>query len=167
MPAATHKVVREGLMAGIIGAVAVAVWFLVLDLIAGRPFFTPYVLGDALLSVFDPRHPSDGMFVTVAAYTVFHFAAFMLVGLLVSVIVNRADQTPSVLAGLLVLFVAIELAFQGLVALLEQATALRGLAWYQVMVGNLIAALVMGGYLWWMHPALREEFAHALDGTGE
>ena len=39
---------QEGMIAGILGAAAVAVWFLLLDALAGRPFWTPTVLGTAL-----------------------------------------------------------------------------------------------------------------------
>ena len=47
-----HSIVREGLIAGFLGATAVAVWFFVVDLIGGRPLFTPNALGVGLLSVF-------------------------------------------------------------------------------------------------------------------
>ncbi len=38
-------VAREGLMAGLLVAVTVAVWFLLYDLAAGRPLRTPALLG--------------------------------------------------------------------------------------------------------------------------
>ena len=47
-----HSIVREGLIAGFLGATAVAVWFFVVDLIGGRPLFTPNALGEGLLSIF-------------------------------------------------------------------------------------------------------------------
>jgi hypothetical protein len=42
------RVLREGFWAGCIGAGAVAAWFFVIDLINGRPFFTPAMLGSAV-----------------------------------------------------------------------------------------------------------------------
>ena len=39
------RILREGFIAGLIGAGAVALWFLIVDTIAGRPFFTPAMLG--------------------------------------------------------------------------------------------------------------------------
>ena len=39
------RILREGFIAGLIGAGAVALWFLIVDMIAGRPFFTPAMLG--------------------------------------------------------------------------------------------------------------------------
>src|SRR5207237_708962 len=41
------RILREGFIAGLIGAGAVALWFLIVDVIAGRPFFTPAMLGSA------------------------------------------------------------------------------------------------------------------------
>src|SRR3954464_606545 len=36
-----NKVVKEGIVTGLIGAVVVAIWFFLFDLLRGRPFFTP------------------------------------------------------------------------------------------------------------------------------
>ena len=164
----TRIVVREGLIAGAIGATSVALWFLILDLIAGRPLFTPQVLGQALFSVLGPppddaAHLLDTTTVQLIGYTIFHYAAFIAVGLLAAYVLELAHEEPSVLLGFIILFVAFEIGFHGLVALLQQTTVLGALAWYQVMLGNLIAASFMGVYLWRAHPEIGEELAHALD----
>jgi hypothetical protein len=159
-----HSIVREGLMAGFLGATAVAVWFFVVDLIGGRPLFTPNVLGEGLLSVFG-RSPEPRA-LNIIGYTIFHYAAFTLVGMLAVVLVHAGERIPSVLAGSMILFVAIELGFYGLVALLQQ-TVLGNFAWYQILAGNLLAALLMGTYLWRSHPAMREGLVRALEGTAE
>ena len=163
MMAARHNVLREGLITGFIGATAVAVWFLIVDAVAGHPLHTPNVLGTALLDVFGPRG-MEGVFAHVAIYTVFHYAAFALVGVLVAMIVHRAESQPAILALLLVLFVVIEMGFYGLTAILSNSGILGELAWYQIGAANLIAALLMGTYVYRLHPALRQEFAHALGG---
>ena len=62
------------------------------------------------------------------------------------------------------LFAAVEVGFYAFAGLLEQATALGSLAWYNVMIGNVLAAAAMGTYLLRAHPVLREQFAHAIDG---
>ena len=159
-----HSIVREGLIAGVLGATAVAVWFFVVDLIGGRPLFTPNVLGEGLLSVFG-RSP-ESRAVNIIGYTIFHYAAFTLVGMLAVVLVHTGERIPSVLAGSMILLVAIELGFYGLVALLQQ-TVLGNLAWYQILAGNLLAALLMGTYLWRSHPAMREGLVRALEGTAD
>jgi hypothetical protein len=164
MPTQSHSIVREGMVAGVLGATAVAVWFFIVDLIGGRPLFTPRVLGEGLLSVFG-RSP-EAEVTQVIAYTVFHYAIFLLVGLLAAVLVHAGERRPSVLAGSMILFVAFELGFHGLVALLQE-TVLGNLAWYQILAGNLLAAALMGTYLWRAHPALRKGLVSALEGTSD
>jgi hypothetical protein len=164
MRTGTHSIVREGVITGFLGATAVAVWFFVIDLIGGRPLFTPNALGEGFLSVFG-RSP-ESMAVNVIAYTIFHYAAFSLVGIIAIVLIHAGERTASVLAGSMILFVAIELGFYGLVALLQE-TALGNLAWYQILAGNVLAAAVMGTYLWRSHPALRSGLVRALDGTAD
>lgn len=161
-------ILREGLIAGAIGATSVAIWFLILDTIAGQPLQTPAVLGRALFSVLGPP-PTDGVHlldqpaVHLIGYTIFHYVAFIAVGTLASYVLDWAHDEPSVLLGFIILFVAFEIGFHGLVALLQQTTILGALVWYQVMIGNLIAAALMGVYLWRAHPEIADELAHALD----
>lgn len=158
-----EKTVREGFIAGFLGATSIAIWFLVVDTVEGRPFFTPTVLGIGLLSVFGPRG-DEGVVAQVIAYTIFHYGMFLGIGVLVSYIVHRAEKDDTVLAVALILFVALEVGFYGLVAVLSQSRQLGSLAWYQVLAGNLIAAATMGTYIWRTHPELRRELEHALVG---
>ena len=39
-----HNFLREGALTGFIGATAIAVWFLIVDTVTGRPFYTPEFL---------------------------------------------------------------------------------------------------------------------------
>src|SRR5262250_1000344 len=136
-----HSIVREGLLAGFLGATAVEGWFFIVDVFGGRPLFTPNILGGGLLSVFG-RSPEPRV-VNIIGYTIFHYAAFTGVGMLAVLLVHQGERMPSVLAGAMILFVAIELGFYGLVALLQE-TVLGNFAWYQVLAGNLLAAALMG-----------------------
>ena len=45
----SHSIPAEGTDVGIIGGLAVALWFLILDTIAGHPFLTPSLLGQVVL----------------------------------------------------------------------------------------------------------------------
>jgi putative oxidoreductase len=164
--AAVHTprpLVREGAIAGVIGASAIAIWFFFIDLIAGHAFFTPITLGRGMLSIFGPVPAGQSAILLVLGYTLFHFAAFILLGLIAAMIVNLANREPSILLGFVVLFAAIEVGFYAFVGLLQQATPLGTLAWYNVMIGNLLAAAAMGMYLLRAHPVLREQFRHAID----
>jgi hypothetical protein len=158
-----RSIARDGITAGIIGATAVAVWFLVVDTIAGHPLHTPRILGTALFSILGPPG-NEGASVHILAYTVFHYAAFIVIGIVAAALVHWSEREPTILAGLLILFVAFEVGFYGLTALLAEYLPIGDLAWYQVAAGNLIAAVLMGTYLWRMNPALRQHFVEALDG---
>jgi hypothetical protein len=161
----SHGLLREGLIAGVIGATSVALWFLLVDTVDGRPFHTPTVLGGALFSILGPRGgETDTML--VAGYTVFHYLAFFGVGVLATWIVHQARSEPTILAGVLVLFAIVTMAFYGLAAALAQAEVFGALAWYQILIGNLIASATMGTYLWRTHPGLGTGFAEALGGRG-
>lgn len=158
-----HRIAREGLVAGVIGATSVALWFFAVDLASGNPLRTPALLGGALLSILGPG--TDQLLARVFAYTVFHYAAFIVAGLILAAAIHSAADDPELLAGSLMLFIIFELGFYGLVALLSEPQILGTLAWYQIAAGNLIAALAMGAYIWKAHPSLVKELEHALSGT--
>ncbi len=161
--AGPHPVLREGIIAGIIGATCVAVWFFFIDLLGGHALFTPTTLGRALVTVVHPAPLGEAPILYVASYTVFHYVAFAFVGIAAAATVAWASEEPAVLLGFAMLFAAFEVGFYGFVALLQHASPLGALAWYQVMIGNIIAALAMGTYIWRAHPKLHDQFVHALD----
>lgn len=159
----SHGSVSEGVVAGLIGATTVALWFLVVDVITGHPLFTPDALGGAVLSFFGPAG-GEGSMTRIAIYTVVHYAAFVAVGIVALRLVHAADRQPSILSGLMVLFAAFELGFYGLVALLSQSPTFAGIAWYQVGAANLVAAAAMGWYIWRSHPHVVRQLDVALRG---
>src|SRR6266704_1178186 len=65
-------VLREGVVAGLIGAVVVALWFFAIDAVQGEPLRTPKLLGTALLRQSAPT-------AAVLSYTVVHGLAFIVV----------------------------------------------------------------------------------------
>ncbi|MGH7652347.1 MAG: hypothetical protein ACREMS_10970 [Gemmatimonadaceae bacterium] len=161
-----HQFIREGVITGCIGATAIALWFLVVDVVGGHPFYTPDFLGQGLVSVLGKTSMPDTRFVHVAAYTVFHYLAFILVGILLTVIVHQAARTPGILAGLLVALVVMTMGFYMIAAAFAHS-ALGGLAWPQIFIANIIAAILMLGYLWRTHPLLSGHLKRALEGTDD
>ena len=162
-----HSTIREGVIAGGLGALSVAIWFLLVDGIAGRALHTPALLGAMVLRMPDPIAASEGpdRLLLAALYTPIHFILFALFGVLVLFLMHRAKNQPSLLMLALILFVVFEGGFTGMVAILEQ-TALGELAWYQVAIGNLIAVIVMGWYVWRRHPDVPAIWSHRLDEDG-
>jgi len=153
-----HRIIREGLVAGMIGAVIVALWFLITDLGRGQPFFTPGALGSVLFLGSSDLGTVNVSTATVVGYTVVHFTAFIATGLLAAVIVCYAEDTPPLILAGVMLFVAFEAFFMGVIALVGEFL-LGPLAWWQIALGNLLASFGMGWYLWVMHPKLQRALA--------
>lgn len=163
----TQRLLREGLIAGLIGAAAVAFWFLLVDVVAGTPFFTPAMLGSAVFWGLRDPAAVEITFQAVIGYTMLHVVAFGLVGMLAALFAAMVESFPSTLFLVVVFFVLFELGFYIVVAIMAQPL-LGALAWSNVAVGNLIAAGGMGFYLWKAHPRIREELAaHPLGETAD
>ena len=144
-------ILREGARVGLVGAAAVAVWFLVVDVASGTPLRTPAALGSVIF--LGASGPDQILInpVTVGLYTVLHGVAFMLIGTMLAAAASAAERTPTVLAGALLLMVAFEAFFVGAVAIVAQFL-LGELAWWGVLGGNVTAALAMGSVLFQAHP---------------
>src|SRR5437867_3059955 len=199
MAPAQRSVLREGIVAGLIGAAVVAVWFLFFDIARGRPFLTPGLLGAA---VFQGVTNPTGLEITVAnvvgytlihglafiafgvvavalwffaidavqgdplrtpkllgtallrqsaptaavlSYTVVHGLAFIVVGVIGSVLIAGAEQQPLFVFALVIFFTAFEVLFFGAVVILAK-WVLDELAGWTIFVGNLLAAAAMPGY---------------------
>jgi len=153
---AEHRTLREGLLVGLLGAAAVAVWFLFIDVAAGRVFFTPGALGSIIFHGATAAAEVRVDAVTVLAYTGLHIAAFLATGLIAAAIVAFAeDRHAYVLLGAVLLFVTFETFFIGLVTIVAQ-WLLEVIPWWTIAVANLIAAAVMAWYLWRRHPRLAQ-----------
>jgi hypothetical protein len=151
-------VLREGLVAGILSGFLVATWFLLVDTIQGRPFFTPSALGSVLfLGATDLTEVQISLWIT-AAYTPVHYAVFVVVGTVAAAIVRQAESHPPVIVGGILLFVAFEAFFLGAIAIVAEFL-LGPLAWWNIALGNLVGVATIAGYLWRKHPRLRSVMA--------
>jgi hypothetical protein len=150
-----NRVVREAVVAGLIGAGIVAGWFLIFDLARGEPFFTPAALGSTLFLGASSVDQVSVSALTVLGYTVLHVAAFIVTGFLAAAIAVAADEQPPLVLGAVLFFAVFEAFFMGGLAVLAEFL-LGALAWWTIAVGNLLAAVSMGVYLWIHHPRLRE-----------
>ena len=153
--------VKEGVTTGAIGATAVAIWFLVVDVVGGQPFHTPAALGEAVSAIFGPTE-GESVFRHVAMYTVFHYLMFALIGLVAAWVMRASEREPSVLLALFILFIAFEVGFYGLTYVLSLSPNFGNLAWYQVGAANLVAAALMGAYLLKRHPSAARNLSDTL-----
>jgi hypothetical protein len=149
--AGASDVVLDGLFTGMIGALIVALWFLVLDALAGRPLYTPALLGTLLLHGGEAARQVTIAPLEIAAYTAFHFVAFLIVGLLFSWMMSLFDRFPIMFFVLLVLFLCLQVGFFVLNVALR-AELLGTLRPWTVVVGNVLAAAGMAFYQWRRHP---------------
>jgi len=153
----TPHLFQEGIVAGIIGAVTVALWFLVVDVVHGRPLYTPTVLGTALFGRGAVLGPLDTLPVSldmVLMFTWVHGMAFAALGGIAALLLGMAEEHPSVGFGVLLLFVVLEFGFT-VTAMVFAAPVLKLLTWPAVLVANLLAAAAMGAYFWLRHPKMR------------
>ena len=150
-----HHVVREGLITGILGAGAVALWFLIIDSLSGRPFFTPAALGAAFIQGFTSVSDVQVSFMNVAGYTLLHFVVFIFIGMLAARVSADAERDPPVILALILVFVVLEAGSLGAIAAMA-AWLFETIPWWNFLVANVIAAVVMGAYLWNRHPLLQK-----------
>ena len=159
-----HNTMREGSIAGAYGAVGVAAWFLLVDLIAAEVFFTPMRLGAAFGRVFGIAPMAESETAAFIGYTIVHFAGFAVIGIVITAIVHLSDKQPSVLAGAFLVFIISEVLIYIFISLLHATELLEHLTWPLIAVGNLIGAALVGWKLWRDHPRLGADFESALTG---
>jgi hypothetical protein len=153
----TTRVAQEGFIAGVLGAVTVAVWFLIVDMLHGRPFYTPTVLGTALFgrgvwpATLETMPPSFEM---VAMFTWVHVLTFAILGVVVARVLVMAERNPSLGFGFVLLFVILEACFT-VAAMIVAEPVLRALTWPAILAANFLAAAVMTGYFWLRHPTIQ------------
>src|SRR5712691_11386346 len=152
-------VYKEGFIAGIVGALTVALWFLVVDTLHGRPFYTPTVLGTALFGrgVWPATlETAPASFEMVAMFTWVHVLAFAVVGVIAARLIATAERNPSLGFGFVLLFVILEACFTVAIMIVAEPV-LRALTWPAILVANILAAGVMAGYFWLRHRTMRVE----------
>ncbi len=151
-PVTLPAVIEDGIFTGVIGAALLAGWFLLLDLLHGRPFTTPALLGTLVLH--GPEAMASMAGITpqpIAVYTGIHLATFIVVGTLAAYLWAQFEHYPILGFVMLVGFLAFELGFFALDFALGFHLIGR-LGTFGVAGGNLLAAAGMFAYLRARHP---------------
>lgn len=135
-------VAREGAIAGVIGAVVVAGWFLVYDAAAGELFRTPAILGAAIFQgIFNPAQVRVTL-PLVLGYTALHFFAFVMFGIATAVLLRAADFEPVFALAAIFLLAIFEIFFVGALAAFDEA-AIAALGFWKILAGNVLAMVAM------------------------
>jgi hypothetical protein len=147
---------KEAAAAGAIGAATIAVWFLALDVLRGRPLYTPTVLGTALVRGPGLASPetlpvSVGM---VVLFTLAHGVVFLAIGAVAAGLIRLAEKNANYGFGLVLFFVFFLCGFR-FVAMIFAEDVLRALAWPAILGGNVLAMVAMALYFKPRHPDIR------------
>jgi hypothetical protein len=146
-------VLSEGIVAGMLGAAAVAVWFLAIDWIHGEPLRTPILLGTELLRQSSPA-------AAVLLYTLVHLVAFVVFGVVAAFLIAGAEREPMLVFLVVILFTAFEVGFFGAIVIVAR-WLLNELAGWTIFVGNLLAAGAMLAYFFKGHRTLAHRLSTA------
>ncbi|MEX0802519.1 MAG: hypothetical protein WD688_04280 [Candidatus Binatia bacterium] len=150
------RVYSEGIVAGLIGAATIAIWFFVVDSVNGGPLHTPMVLGSTIFGRTASVATMGELpisFEIVFMYNWVHALVFCAIGGIASKLIDLAEDDANLGFGVLLLFVVFEFGFLA-AAFLYAEPVLQALAWPAVLVGNLLAAGAMAGYFWRRHPRM-------------
>jgi hypothetical protein len=161
-PAATDTaqasmVSTAGALAGLIGAATIALWFLILDTLTGRPLYTPMLLGTAIFRGTGAVGSLETLpisFEMVLAFTWVHVLHFLVIGGAASYLLSIAERNANLGFGIVLLFVVFEFGFV-VACMIFAEPVLHALAWPAVLVGNILAAGAMAITLWRWHPNLK------------
>ncbi len=156
------SVAREGAIGGVIGAAALAFWFLIADSIAGQPFHTPALLGARVFTgIVDPVDTGmpDSAAALVAGYTIVHGLAFVVAGLMIASAMAVFERTPPLLIpGFFFLFVFFEFVYYTYVLAFVEPV-FTAVNWAAILIGNLLAVAAMATFFLRRHPDLLRRLA--------
>ena len=140
------EIVGDGVFAGLIGASAVALWFLVIDAALREPFYTPSLVGTALLRGQPPSADHAVDLTMVAAFTAIHSSLFLLFGIAASWVVAQFQRTPDLPLITIGTFIVLEGGFVIATKLFVPDLA-ETIGHGLIVAGNVFAAIGMGLWL--------------------
>lgn len=150
-----YPVLSDGLVTGLVGATAVAMWFVVVDLFAGAPLYTPAALGSAvLLGASSPAEVELNLGV-MATYTVLHTLTFIAVGTGFAWLARQLHGAPDFGARALAVLVLLEGLFVGSVGM-ANGWIVQELGWLTILGANALAVVGMSAWIWHRNPQIGE-----------
>lgn len=156
VPRSSGDLLYDAVYSGAIGGSVIALFFLGVDLLEGRPLYTPTVLGSALFRGVTPGKVVHIDLLMVAYYSVLHFVAFGLLGAFAAFLAQEAGalwRHPSLLG--IVLFLVLEGSFAlSAIVFLPGVGMALGAGW--VTAANALTAAAMAAFLFRAHGIERE-----------
>lgn len=153
----TEVILQGGLFAGLIGYFTIVLFFAVFNVVTGHsPFYTAALLGSALF--FHLQDPAQ-LQITPAAVLTFnmvHALVLLAVGFVTSWLIGKSEKYPVGQYAVLVALIFVGFHLFGAVYFFASPLMGSG-AWLPIALASVAAACTMGGYLLWLHPALRQQ----------
>jgi hypothetical protein len=161
LSALVWSIAENGVLAGVIGASTVAVWFLILDLVTrGTPFFTPSLLGSILFAHAAPEEVTGLNGAAIFAYTGLHGILFLGAGTLLAWMFAQCERNPQVGLILLLLFATFEAILWGVgVSMIPALAGVVGT--WAILVANVASGATMFLFLLRRHPRALERLRQA------
>ena len=160
MKPATQRILEQGVVAGVLGHITVALVFALANVAAGRPLlYTPALLGASFFYGLTDPTQLEIRAAYVFAYNGTHLIVFLALGIIGSWLAAIADRGWQLwyLAALFFMFVAFHIfGFIQLLALPLRESFSDLMLW----VSGLAATAVMATYFIASHPTLRAQLAH-------
>lgn len=153
MDQSKSRVVFDGAVAGLLGALVIAAWFLFFDAARGEPMATPSLLASAIIRELQLSPTGQNQWVLVGWYTVFHFVVLALIGVAVALMLDAAKGDVMLFGSVLIFVAAFQIFFITFVMLLGPG-ATAALPWWKIIIGNLMATATVLLYFLWRRPAL-------------
>lgn len=148
-----HSLVREGIVAGLLGAIVSAAWLFVYDVATGSPLRTPNALGRVFFAGDVNPGAREISPEAVVGFTILHLLTFVIGGIGLTGLVHLVSRNPSLRMGLLIGLVVAFAYFAGLAFMLTTSTNDR-VSFWSFGGGNLVGLVAMAWYLWRRHPGL-------------
>ncbi len=154
MPASRERIVFEGLVAGVLAYVSVALVFAAADLLLGRALLaTPAALGGILF--YGGAEPLGIVRAgPVAAANGIHILLSVGIGLVAALVVEETERHPQFFYATFAMVVFFLFASTAVLLGIPSAIT-RAAPWAVILVANAVGLVVAGAYLWHAHPGLR------------
>ncbi|MDP3936836.1 MAG: hypothetical protein Q8R92_01725 [Deltaproteobacteria bacterium] len=139
-------IIEHGVVAGMIGAAVVAIWFLLFDVLLREAFYTPSLIGSVIFQDLDVHLVTGVNTSMVFAYSGLHGAAFLIAGTVLAWMFSLVERNPQfglVLVLLFLLFQSVIFGFEA--AIVPNLVGALG-AW-AVAMANLLSAVAMFWFL--------------------
>jgi hypothetical protein len=160
----TAAITENGLVAGLIGALVVAIGFFILDAARGQPFHTPSLLGSVLFLGANVDDVTEVSGMIVFAYTGLHVLLFLAAGVVLAWTIAQVESRPQLgLLLVLLLVLAEAVAFGVEAAIVPQLVGALG-AW-AVALANVASGAAMIWFLLRRHPNVVERLRAAWNGS--